>query len=157
MNAVEVVNEIPYFEYRVINDLVHAHSKELGDSLRAIIAFGDLKTRGGTFDIELLEVVDDWQGPPQIQSADSPEVPMRGKLFLNFLSTAEFEAICTPPVPGRVPPELLRRVLNGYEIVYEVPAGFARKLLNRAQDQSGEQGHGQYIDDPRRLPAQTRR
>ena len=67
---------IPYFEYNVINELMHSHVEEFGSALRAIIAFGPLVTGQDTLDIEMLEVVDQWSGPDLLpfgqheQSAD---------------------------------------------------------------------------------------
>jgi hypothetical protein len=157
VDAAKTQYEISYFEYKVINELMHSHSKELGESLRAIIVFGALKTAGGTFDIELLEVIDGWQGPPQMQSASSAELPMRGRLYLSFVSAQDFEAICSHPAQQKgTLSELLKRVLEGYEIVYEVPTGYARQLLMQAQEGLDGRNHGEYISDPRSLQVLNR-
>ena len=133
MDSDATLNSIPYFEYKVINDLVHSHMKEFKSNLRAVIAFGALKTTGETYDIELLEVVDVWEGQAQFQSGSSASLPMRGKLYLDFLPSAEFERVAEGDETEETR-RLIRRVLGGYEIVYETPAGYAREILRQARE-----------------------
>ena len=82
---------IPYEEYKAITELMHAHVKTHEGQLRAIVAFGDILTRGGTYDIDLLEVVEGWQGPKSVVFASSPELPLRGQMRLYLVTPEEFE------------------------------------------------------------------
>src|SRR5579862_7340481 len=119
MSNTAVRPEISYFEYSAINELAHAHFKELGKKLRATIVYGDIVTIGGTYDINLLEVVENWNGPRTVEYASNFSLPLRGQLFVSFLSTSEFENwqdIQDAKVRLWVQ-ELLLRVLRGYEIV----------------------------------------
>ncbi len=154
MNAGVNTHEIPYFEYKAINSLVHSHVEELGTGLRAIIVFGALKTVGETYDIELLEVVDDWQGLPKYQAGSTSDFPMRGKLYMDFLPSGDFDKVGLGPESQQTQ-ELIDKVLRGYEIVYEVPTGYARHILRRAQESRESLAGGERLADPRRLLTKT--
>lgn len=118
---------IPYDEYKVIGELMHAHLKTRGGQLRAMVAFGDILTRGGTYNIDLLEVVEGWQGPRSVVFASSPELPLRGELRLYLLTPEEFEdGVSKAASKNR---DLLNRVREGYDIIYESPAGYVRHLF----------------------------
>jgi hypothetical protein len=128
---------IPYEERRAIGKLLDAHVAEYGDRLRAVVAFGDLVTLGRTFDIDLLEVVESWDGARDGRVGffrSTSELPLRGELRLYFLSPEEFEN------PGVVPDEadrrwieeLLERVTRGFEVVLQIPPGYARRALERS-------------------------
>ena len=54
---------IPYQEYRAIDELMGTHPQKLKSSLKALIAFGEIVATGGSQDINLLEIVAGWQGP----------------------------------------------------------------------------------------------
>ena len=147
------LHKIPYFEFRTINQLVHAHSDELGKALRIVIVFGDLITMGKTFDIELLEVIDDWNGPDSFYASSSDELPMRGKVFFHILSTMQFEEAMQKGTIGsesRIS-ALIERVFEGYEVVYEVPSGFFREELNRRIENEKLKGKGDKIANPLKL------
>ncbi len=122
--ASELVDSIPYFEYKVINELMHSHIEEFGENLRAIVAFGPLVKGNETYDIELLEVIHQWQGPDIMPFSSTNTLPMRGKLLLHFLSAQEFEDLSR-----RDDQRLIKRLGEGYNIIYEVPAGYARSIL----------------------------
>jgi hypothetical protein len=130
----EHVKEIPYFEYRAINQLVDAHRKIYGKQLRAVIAFGSLLTRGDTFDIDLLEVVDQYTGDRVAEFSSTTQLPLRGKLRLFFLATSEFEEAERLLDPGMREwvLNLLTRVRAGYEIIYQYPADFAERVIHSA-------------------------
>lgn len=123
----ETAVRIPYDEYRAITTLMHAHLQTHEGKLRAIIAFGDIVTKGNTFDIDLLEIVEGWQGQPFVVFASSAELPLRGELRLCLLTPEEFEH----PHGSRWSSKnrLLDRVREGYDVVYEDPAGYARRVL----------------------------
>lgn len=127
---------ISYFEYKAINELMHAHSAEFGRDLRAIIVFGPLLTGQETFDIDLLEVVDNWQGPQTMTFDSTPSLPLRGTLRLHFLPSATFEDLMTQKDQSL--PDLLR---DGYHVVYEVPAGYARNILVHSLTSSNYQNY----------------
>ena len=128
---------IPYDEYRAIGDLMHAHLKTHDGQLRAIVAFGDLVTKGNTRDIDLLEVVEGWQGPTSVVFASSPELPLRGLLRLFLLTPEEFEH--AESLERFSEKRVMESVREGYDVVYEDPPGYARNVL--AQRVTGDTGH----------------
>ncbi len=122
---------IPYDEYKAIGELLRAHLNTHEGQLRAMIAFGDIVTRGNTFDIDLLEVVEGWQGPTSIAFGSSAELPLRGQLRLHLLTPKEFEQ------PDRLmevsKQRLMDRVQEGYNVIYENPPMYAFDTLTRPQ------------------------
>jgi hypothetical protein len=118
---------IPYEEYKAIGELMHAHVKTHEEQLRAMVAFGDILTRGGTYNIDLLEVVENWQGPRSVVFASSSELPLRGELRLYLLTPEEFEDGVGNAVSAER--DLLNRVREGYDVIYENPAGYARRVF----------------------------
>lgn len=126
--------QIPYFEYSIINQIAHAHAKQLGKKLRVLVVFGEIKTTDDAYDIDLLEVVEGWaEGDRVAEFGKNGLLPLRGILRLWFLTPEEFEER-----PGTTAGEmyhwvqrLMERVRKGYEIVYEVPAGYARNVLEK--------------------------
>ena len=125
----DTYRRIPYEEYKAIGELMHAHLRTHEGQLRAIVAFGDILTRGGTYDIDLLEVVEDWQGPKSVVFVSSPELPLRGQMRLYLLTPEEFEQPETlAEFSNRA---LMERVRAGYDVIYEDPSGYARDILAR--------------------------
>ena len=122
----ESYRRIPYEEYKAINELMHAHLRTHNGKLRALIAFGEIVTRGGTFDIDLLEVVEDWQGPTPVTFSSSEALPLRGQLRLYLLTPEAFEGAGSD---GEASERLLYRVREGYDVIYETPPGYARNVL----------------------------
>ena len=90
---------IPYQEYRAISDLMNAHPQEMNGSLRALIVFGEIVATGESHDINLLEVVDGWQGPRHVSYGSTEALPLHGRLHLYFLTPEEFEQPSPEPVP----------------------------------------------------------
>lgn len=123
----EAALRIPFEEYKAITDLMHAHLKTHEGKLRALIAFGEIVTRGGTFDIDLLEVVEDWNGPKSVTFSSSEALPLRGQLRLHLLTPEEFEGAGSGAYSDNR--QLLDRVREGYDIVYEDPPGYARNAF----------------------------
>ena len=125
---------IPYEEYRAIGELFRAHLKTHEKQIRAVVAFGPLVTRGDTYDIDLLEVVDDWKGPLSVTFSSTAALPLRGVLHLNVLSTQDFES------PSQVRHFNVKRfsrnifgqLQQGYEVIYENPPGLVRQVLTQA-------------------------
>lgn len=136
---------ISYFEYKVINELMHAHIEEFGADLRAIIAFGPLVTGRETFDIELLEVINGWQGPEFMPFGSTSSLPTRGKLLLHFLPTKDFENLLL-----RDSQDLTDLLREGYKIIYEVPAGYVRHILMHTFGTDENPAIGGHFSDPRR-------
>ncbi len=123
----ESYRRIPYEEYKAINDLMHAHLQTHNGKLRALIAFGEIVTRGGTFDIDLLEVVEGWQGPASVTFSHSAELPLRGLLRLHLMTPDDFEE--TGQEESTSKKRLLDHVREGYDLVYEDPPGYARNVF----------------------------
>ena len=123
----ESYQRIPYEEYKAINELMHAHLRTHNGKLRALIAFGEIVTRGGTFDIDLLEVVEGWRGEKSVTFSSSEALPLRGQLRLHLLTPEEFEE--ADGGMHLTEKRLLERVREGYEIVYEDPPGYARNTF----------------------------
>jgi hypothetical protein len=126
-------HEISYHEYRVIARLLRAHADEYRNRVKAMVAFGDLVTSGDTFDIDLLEVVEDWEDRRFGRFSRSEDLPLRGELRLYFLTPQEFEnpSVIQEPEERRWVVELLERVRQGYEVVMESPLGWAQQVLER--------------------------
>ncbi len=123
----ESYRRIPYEEYKAINELMHAHLRTHNGKLRALVAFGEIVTRGGTYDIDLLEVVEGWEGPSSVAFSSSDALPLRGQLRLYLLAPEQFEGTAAEIwMPGE---RLLDRVREGYDIVYENPPGYARNVF----------------------------
>ena len=118
---------IPYDEYKAIGELMRAHLRTHEGQLRAMIAFGDLVTRGNTYDIDLLEVVEGWQGPSSVVFASSAELPLRGQLRLYLVTAEEFEQ--RDGMGGVLERNLMDRVREGYDIIYEDPPAYALDTL----------------------------
>jgi hypothetical protein len=125
----ETAVRIPYDEYRVITTLMHAHLQTHEGKLRAIIAFGDIVTKGNTFDIDLLEIVEDWQGQRSVVFASSAALPLRGQMRLYLITPEEFEQ--PENLADFSTRSLLERVRAGYDVIYEDPSGYARDILAR--------------------------
>jgi hypothetical protein len=127
--------EISYHEYRVIAHLLRAHVDEHKTRLKAMIAFGDLVTRGDTFDIDLLEIVEGWEGTRFGQFSGPAHLPLRGKLRLYFLTPEVFQdpALIDDPAERVWVQDLLDRVRDGYEIIMEIPTGWVRRVLEPRQ------------------------
>ena len=140
---------IPYDEYRAIGELFRAHLKTHEKQIRAVVAFGPLVTRGDTYDIDLLEVVDDWGGPPFVAFSSSAALPLRGLLRLNVLSTKEFEnqqevnRFSTKPQKSG----LFDRLQQGHEVIYENPFGFVARVLSQEGEADATTNPLTFLDD----------
>ncbi len=122
---------IPYDEYKAMGELLRAHLNTHEGQLRAMIAFGDIVTKGNTFDIDLLEVVEGWQGPTSIAFGSSAELPLRGQLRLHLLTPEEFENPSSLTEYSKQ--RLMDRVQEEYNVIYEDPPLYAINTLTRPQ------------------------
>jgi hypothetical protein len=127
---------IPYQEYRAISDLVRAHLEAQNGRLKAVIVFGALVAGRESQDINLLEIVDGWDGPRHARFGSSTSLPLRGQLNLYFLLPSEFESPDTSPLPGETfsSAELLSRVRNAYAILLEKPNDYAFSRIARLDE-----------------------
>jgi hypothetical protein len=127
--------EIPYEEYRIIARLLQAHVDQYGDRLKAMIAFGDLLTQWDAFDIDLLEVIQGWEGKRFGEFSSAAEPALRGKLRLYLLTPEEIEspALIQEPEERKWVEQLLERVRQGYEIITESSQGWTQRVLERAR------------------------
>lgn len=127
-------HRIPYPELRAIGELMHAHLDAHQGRLRAMVAFGDLLTSGGTFDIDILEVVEGWHGNRMLVFSGSPQLPIRGQLRLYLLTPEDFENPqgIRDEAERRWALSLLDRLRRGYVIQLQVPPGYAREVLQGA-------------------------
>ncbi|HET6386733.1 MAG TPA: hypothetical protein VFJ58_25360 [Armatimonadota bacterium] len=125
-----------YEEYRAINKLLREHPKTHREKLRAAIVFGEMVATGNSQDINLLEVVEDWIGPPSIRFSSTEALPLRGKLNIYFLTPDQFENPRADRVPGASwsSAELLSQVRKGYAILTERPGNYAYDLLSSLED-----------------------
>jgi hypothetical protein len=130
--------DISYHEFRVIARLLRAHADIHGPRLRAMVVFGELVTTGSTFDIELLEIVEGWDGEALWVFDSSADLPMRGRTFLYFLKPEEFEQPDAIPEPTHREwvKALLERVREGYQVVMENKSGWVRHALDGPQEVS---------------------
>lgn len=120
---------IPYEEYKAIGEIVSAHLRTHEGKLRAIVAFGDIVTRGNTFDIDLLEVVEGWQGPSSLVFASTSELPLRGQLRLYLVTPEEFEH--PENLKGSSQRRLINQIREGYDVIYENPPAYALDTLTQ--------------------------
>lgn len=127
---------IPYDEYRAIGELFRAHLQTHEKQLRAVVAFGPLVTRGGTYDIDLLEIVDGWGALTTVTFGSTPDLPLRGLLRLTVLPTQDFEephqASGADARAERLLDGVLGRLQQGYEVIYENPFGYVDSTLTQA-------------------------
>ena len=127
---------IPYQEYRAINELMGAHPQALQGSLKALIAFGEIVATGESHDINLLEVAAGWQGPRHVSYGSTPALPLRGRLHLYFLTPEEFEQPRPEAVPGQPwsSAQLLSRVGLAYAVLREEPNDYAHNIMSRLKE-----------------------
>ena len=131
-----VSNHMPGFELRAVLSLAESHSKELGDALRAIVAFGPIVTDSGTYDIDLLEIVDGWSGQRAMRFTSSSELPLRGELTVYLVSSEEFEN------PSLIESEqdrqrfetILNLVRKGFRLVIDRPSGYFHPAFRHATE-----------------------
>lgn len=152
---------IPYEEYRAINQLVQAHFREHGSRLRAVLAFGDLVTAGDGFDIDLLEVVEEWHGPRLATFSGTSTLPLRGRLHLYFVSPQEFRSpsVITDTEDREWIFGLVERVREGYQVIFEQPSGFVRRILEGDESifvAPPPSSGSVTLDDPLALPKEAR-
>lgn len=123
---------IPYQEYRAIGKLMDAHPSILNGNLRALIAFGEIVATGESYDIHLLEVILNWQGPRYVSYASTEALPLRGRLNLYFLTPEEFEHPTTSLSSGQTVSslELMRQVKQAYAILLESPYDYAQQVMS---------------------------
>ena len=108
-----------------------------------MVAFGDILTRGGTYNIDLLEVVENWQGPKSVVFGTSAELPLRGQLRLYLLTPEEFERPESfSDLSNR---SLVERVREGYDVIYENPSNYARDILARSVIDSVSDGPLRFL------------
>ena len=122
---------IAYDEYTALNALLYAHREEHAGNLRAAIVFGDLVATGGSRDLQILEVVDGWNGRRHAAFTSTAALPLRGQLHLYFLTPEEFENPQATLLPEESwsSAELLDRVRQAYAIVYEAPSAYALNVM----------------------------
>lgn len=129
------IRRIPYREFDALAKLVEAHLRDEKNKLRAAIAFGDILTDETSYDIDLLEVFDAWQGSHYAELDSSAGLPLRGKLRLYFLSSEEFEnpnSIKDEARRNRTK-ELLRIVRQAREVIVSSPLNYVESELSPAK------------------------
>lgn len=127
---------IAYEEYRAIAQLRRLHPETHGGQLRALIVFGDLVATGQSYDINLLEVVEGWEGPRHVSFGSTHDLPLRGQLHLYFLLPSEFERPSNVSVPGQPwsSADLLTQVRKAYAIMLEEPNDYATGIMARIEN-----------------------
>ncbi len=131
MTVVAEKVQFAYEDARAIALLVRAHTEEHGERLQGIVAFGDLVVRGGTGDIDLLEVVEGWKGKRYFEFQSTAALPLRGELRLYLIRPEELlHPEATEPAEDRPWVEgVLQRVRAGFEVVMEQPPGAITSAL----------------------------
>lgn len=126
---------IEYIEMRAIVDLMESHIEEFKDKLKLMLAFGDLVTSGNTYDVDLLEVIDGWDGPSQAIFPSTTDFPLRGQLRLHILTPQEFENAhgIEDSKERDWALQLLESVRKGFKIIYENPSRYLDSVWNRAE------------------------
>ncbi len=124
---------IPYTEWGVITELLRKHPEIHRDKLRALLVFGSLVSTGGPYNINLLEVVQDWEGPRHVRFTSTSALPLRGRLDLYFLRPEEFENPTSACLPGEhwSSADLLMQVRNAYAIMLENPINYASEMMEQ--------------------------
>ncbi|HEY3330701.1 MAG TPA: hypothetical protein VGK19_11805 [Capsulimonadaceae bacterium] len=124
---------IPGYENNAIVKLTAEHSQALGDKLRAVVVFGPLLSDNGSLNIDMLEVVDDWDGPGAVSFASTNELPLRGDLTIYFVKRQDIED------PHGIEDashknwliDILDEVRKAYMVVVDYPMGyFSQQLRN---------------------------
>lgn len=154
--------EITYHEYRVIARLLRVHVDAYGDRWKAAVAFGDLIARPNTYDIDLLEVIEGWDGPRLARFSGRADPPLRGELRLYILTPEVFEnpALVEDRQERRWVEDLLARVREGYEVIVETSLGRVRQMLEpkppRRPSLTAPPSGATELDDPYELPYRPR-
>ncbi len=125
------IDKIEYFERSAVVEILKSHSATMGNKMRAFIVFGDAVNEAKTYDVDLLEVLEEWSGPRHLVFQSSSDLRFRGVIRLNFLISEEFER------PESIHDErlrddvngLLRRVRRGYVVMREAEKGYADSVL----------------------------
>jgi len=153
--------EISNFEYSAVGELLRAHLALYGQRLKAMVLFGELVTAGRGYDIQLVEIVEDWDGPIFWEFPSTKDLPLRGLLQIYFLRPEWFDwrdvweqtednQILGDIFEGRRSSfgeadrnqvsQVLRQLREGFEVVYEAEGGLVKALLSRNPNQpaSGE-------------------
>ncbi len=127
---------IPYEEYRAIAELRRLHPETHGGHLRALIVFGELVATGRSHDINLLEVVEGWEGPRHVSFGSTRDLPLRGQLHLYFLLPSEFERPRTAPLPGQSwsSAGLLTQVRQAFAVMLEEPNDYAAGIMAQMEN-----------------------
>lgn len=126
-------SNIPAYDFHAINVTIQARIKAYGDALRAYIVFGQLVETGLSNTIEILEVIEGWEGPRRASFASTPELPLSGRLTIYFLRPEEFERPTSDLLFGETfsSYELLNRVERAYTILTEKPMNYAWNVMER--------------------------
>ena len=124
---------IPYDEMRAISLLLKAHGDAHLEAVRAVIAFGSLVATGDSTDIELLEVVEGWQGIRRVEFGSTAQVPLRGLATIYFLTPQEFESPTEMLLTGTdvSSASLLRRVRAAYTVLINRPPDYVQNQFRR--------------------------
>ena len=141
---------IPYAESKVITELMREHPKVHRDKLRALLVFGSLVSSGSPYDINLLEVVQDWEGPRRMRFNSTPVMPLRGHLNLYFLRPEEFEQPSYMCLPGEhwSSADLLTQVRNAYTIMLENPLNYAYNVMAQYESSPSVADNEVSLEDP---------
>jgi hypothetical protein len=125
--------EVPYHEYQIIADLLRAHTDAHEGRLKAVVAFGDVVTRGASYDIDLLEIVEGWNGARVAEFDSTADLPLRGKLRLYFSSPEDFQdpKRIEDPTERQWVEDLIERVRARHEVIVQARPGLVEAMLAR--------------------------
>jgi hypothetical protein len=128
------IERIPYDEFDALTKLCDAHLRLLDNKLLAVVAFGDTLRSTQTHDIEVLEVVKDWDGPNSASFDSTAQLPLRGRLNIFFISPEEFEApLSIEDKADRLSVlTLMEDVLEGYVVIHEHRTRYVEQCLSKS-------------------------
>ena len=131
-------SNISFEAFSAIGKVIEANVGLKSDALRAVLVFGDLVATGESHDINLVEVVREWQGPRRVAFKSTDEMPLRGRMTVYFLLPHEFENWTTDLLPGEdfSAAHLLARVEPAYDILLQRPAGYVFDVMQRGGTQA---------------------
>jgi hypothetical protein len=116
--------EVPSHEFRIARDLLQAHLREYGESLRGMAFVGPLLRDPMALDLELVEVIEGWPSSQSVAFTGDASLPLRGRLILHLMPPAGDDG--DPETRNRI----LARLADGFYPTFERDADLFERLAN---------------------------